>query len=186
MSLTYSQKLPMGWQAPDFSLKGIDNLEYSLQNFANKPGLLLIFTCDHCPYAQAAWPLLVEYYDTYKEVINFVAINPNDGTEYPEDSLEGMKNLAAEKHVVFPYLRDETQQVAKSYQAECTPDIYLFKNEGQGVFKLHYHGRVNDNWQHKELVTEHSLKLALQRLAGDEDPLIDQHPSMGCSIKWSN
>lgn len=181
MVLLYSFKLPLGWQASDFSLKGIDDKVYKLVEIKPKIGILIVFTCNHCPYAQAAWPLLVKLYEKYyKKGIEFVAINPNDEESYPEDSFEKMKKKAKEWQIVFPYLRDETQEVAKAYQAQCTPDIYLFDANK----KLFYHGRINDNWQNPLKVTRNDLDEALRRLCIGDKPPVEQFPSMGCSIKW--
>lgn len=185
MALLESKKLSPGFTAPDFKLPGTDGKEYSLSDFGASKGLLVIFTCNHCPYAQAAWPLTIDLYNQFKEAVAFVAINSNDAEEYPEDSFEGMKDKIGEWNIPFPYLRDESQEVARTYQAQCTPDLYLFKNE-DGVFKLFYHGRINDNWQEPKKVTEENLKDALSRLVEDKDTPENQPPSMGCSIKWKD
>ena len=113
-----------------------------------------------------------------------MAINANDPEQVPDDSLAKMADLIIEYQVRFPYLVDADQSVAKSYGAVCTPDVFLFKNQGEGQFELQYHGRINDNWQHPELVTENNLDRAIHNVINDLDPLLDQHPSMGCSIKW--
>lgn len=183
MVVTNSEKIPIGWQAPDFELSDTNHQSYSLSDF-DKPVLVIIFTCNHCPYAQASWPILVDLSKKYKDQVQFVAINANDDSQYHQDSVEGMEKLVKENQVSFPYLRDETQEVAKKYQALCTPDVFVFKNHGQTDFKLDYHGRINDNWQHPELVTEHSLDEAIDRCLNELDPILDQHPSIGCSIKW--
>ena len=183
MTLLYSEKLPPSWEAPVFNLLGVDGKQYTLDNFQDKKGLLIIFTCNHCPYAQAAWPLLGELYQQYGTQINFAAINSNDALNYPEDSYDAMKVFAQQAKIPFPYLRDESQATARAYQAQCTPDIYLFINEA-GKFKLYYHGRINDNWQDKNNVTEENLAAALSRLLQDQEPPAKQPPSMGCSIKW--
>jgi len=183
MTLLHSESLPLGWEAPDFKLLGIDEKQYSLADFQNKKGLLVIFTCNHCPYAQAAWPLTLNLYQKYGEQVDFVAINSNESDNYPEDSYANMQELAQEMQLSFPYLHDETQTIAKAYQAQCTPDIYLFELKG-GKFKLYYHGRINDNWQEPEKVTENSLAEALQGLIAGETAPAESAPSMGCSIKW--
>jgi peroxiredoxin len=185
MALLYSQSLPLGWPAPDFKLPGTDGEDYSLSNFSNQLGLLIIFTCNHCPYAMAAWPLTIELYQQFHDQVAFVAINPNDPIAYPEDSFKQMKAKAKQWGIPFPYLHDSTQKVAKNYQAQCTPDLYLFKNEG-AQFTLFYHGRINDNWQNPDSVKEKNLQDALQKLIASEDPPTDQPPSMGCSIKWKS
>ncbi len=186
MSLVYSHRLPLGWQATEFKLSDVDGTDYSLKDFSKKQGLMIVFTCNHCPYAQASWPVLVDLYDVYKDDIDFVAINSNDDKEYPQDGLEGMKELVKEFGVEFPYLRDKTQKVAKEYQAQCTPDVYLFKNMGNSKFELQYHGRINDNWQDPDQVDDHSLQNALEKLVNDDEPILDQYPSMGCSIKYKD
>ncbi len=183
MVLLYSEKLPLGWLAPDFSLPATDGRTYSLSSWQDKQGLLIVFTCNHCPYAKAAWPLLIDLYHQFGRDIAFAAINPNDAESYPEDSFSAMQEKAAEWQIPFPYLRDESQEVARAYQAQCTPDVYLFKND-QGQFKLFYHGRINDNWQNPAKVKEKNLEQALLRLVQGGEPPVEQPPSMGCSIKW--
>lgn len=181
MALTESVKLPITWQAANFSLPGIDDKVYSLDDLQGEKGLVVVFTCNHCPYARAAWPILIKLFQTYQSKgINFVAINPNDSQQYPEDSFKMMKVRAKEWEINFPYLRDKNQTVAKDYQAMCTPDVYLFDKD----LKLYYHGRINDNWQDEEKVTREDLKDALDKLLADSDPPSEQFPSMGCSIKW--
>ena len=178
-----STKLSLGWEAPDFSLKDTDEKVYSLSDFADKKGLIIVFSCNHCPYAKAAWPLIIDLHHKYGKNIGFVTINPNDEITYPDDSFEQMKVKKVEWNIPFPYLRDETQEVARTYQAQCTPDPYLFKKEN-GTFKLFFRGRVNDNWQNPDAVKEKNLEDALQRLVNDDLPPKNQPPSMGCSIKW--
>ena len=183
MVLVQSEPLPIGWKAVDFSLQDTEGQTYSLANFLDKKGLVIIFTCNHCPYAQAAWPVSIEISNQYEGDVGFMAINPNDAENYPEDSFEEMKNKKNEWNITFPYLRDENQEIAKAYKAQCTPDLYLFKNEG-GEFKLYYHGRFNDNWQNPDQVTERNLENAIKDLLSDQPPPTNQPPSMGCSIKW--
>lgn len=182
MVLLHSLYLPIGkFQAPDFNLPGTDGKYYSLSSFSKKKGLVIIFTCNHCPYAQAAWPLLIALALEYQEKgISFIAINPNDEISYPEDSFEVMKEKVSQWGINFPYLRDNTQEVARAYRAQCTPDIYVFDKER----KLYYHGRINDNWQNPEKVTKEDLREALDCLLTDSPPPSEQFPSMGCSIKW--
>ncbi len=188
MVLLESVMLPENWQAEDFQLKGTDGKQYSLKDFKDKDGLLVIFTCNHCPYAEASWPVLIDLHQEFKNKVNFVAINPNDPETYPDDDFENMKKLVKEMELGFPYLIDATQEVAKTYKAQCTPDLYLFKKDG-GKFKLYYHGRINDNWpldfaRGKQKVTEENLKGALQGLMDGKEASKNQPASMGCSIKW--
>ena len=158
-----------------------DGKTYSLDSFGDTRALVVAFTCNHCPYAQAAWPLLIKFArDFGNRGVAFVGINPNDENQYPEDSFSEMKKRVSEWGINFPYLRDETQIVARAYKAACTPDVYVFDD----ARKLYYHGRINDNWQNPQKVTKEELKEALEGvLAGNPPPPI-QNPSLGCSIKW--
>ncbi|PIS05520.1 MAG: thioredoxin family protein [Candidatus Buchananbacteria bacterium CG10_big_fil_rev_8_21_14_0_10_42_9] len=184
MALMYSVQLPIGSKVIDFKLPATDGQIYSPKDFLNHQGLLVIFTCNHCPYAKASLPILIELYKEFGASVPFVAINPNDEVNYPDDSFSAMKDKAKEWGISFPYLRDDTQEVAKSYQAQCTPDVYLYENDNG--LKLFYHGRINDNWQEPDKVIQHSLRDALKALVNAEDPPKHQRPSMGCSIKWKN
>lgn len=185
MALTYSEPLAIGWEAEPFELPDTEEEIYSPSDFIGKQGLLIVFSCNHCPYARASWPLIVDLYKKYKDKIGFIAINPNDEITYPDDSFEQMKKKKVEWGIPFPYLRDETQEVARKYRAQCTPDPYLFRNQS-AKFKLFYHGRINDNWQHPEQVKEKNLEDAINRLLKGQSPPQTQPPSMGCSIKWRN
>ena len=183
MALLESKDLPIGWNAPDFELKGTDDKKYNIDNFKSKDGLLLVFTCNHCPYAKASWPILVDLYSQYRKNIEFAAINSNDAREYPDDSFEQMKIKADEWGVKFPYLVDDTQKTAKDYFAQCTPDVYLFKNNNNNL-ELFYHGRINDNWKQPEQVKSNDLSDAIDALINNQESPQNQKPSMGCSIKW--
>lgn len=183
MISAYSDKLPLGWQAPEFSLTGVDGQEVSLHDFSDYPALLVVFTCNHCPYARAAWPLLVDLYETFGRQVAFVAINANDSTEFPQDDYHGMQQLALEFQVPFPYLHDTQQRVASAFHAQCTPEPFLFANQGT-TWSLFYHGRVNDNWQHPSDVTRHDLRDALLKVLRNDNPPSNQQPALGCSIKW--
>jgi thiol-disulfide isomerase/thioredoxin len=182
MSLVYSKTLEIGSSPLDFSLKSTDRSEYSLSNLSSKKGLLILFTCNHCPYAKASWPILIELSNKYPG-IQFCAINPNDSTSHPDDSFESMIEEVKVRNIKFPYLHDTTQEVAKQYKAQCTPDPYLYKQTDTGM-ELYYHGRINDNWQDSNRVSENSLEEAIIKLLANEESPSDQSPSMGCSIKW--
>jgi len=176
-----SLALPIGTKAVDFVLPGTDGKTYSLSDFAAARALVVVFSCNHCPYAKAAWPLLVKLADEYKDKgIAFVAINPNDEKQYPEDSFEVMKAKVSEWGINFPYLRDQSQEIARAFQAQCTPDIYVFDFKRE----LYYHGRINDNWQEPEKVKKEELREALDRLLDGKKSSEVQNPSIGCSIKW--
>ena len=171
----------IGKAAPDFYLEGTDKKMHSLKEFENKP-LVVIFTCNHCPYAQAIESRLIHLAIDYSDLICFVAINSNDVINYPEDSMENMRKRAKNNHYPFPYLLDNTQGVAKSYGAVCTPDIFLFNSEK----KLEYRGRFDDNWQDESLVSSEDLKCAIDAILDAKKPNKIQYPSMGCNIKWKN
>ncbi len=183
MALLNSYELPQGWKAPDFDLPNTEGQSISLSNFSDKKGLLIVFTCNHCPYAKASWPLVIELYSKFSKDIGVVAINPNSGEMHPEDSYEGMQQKKKEWNIPFDYIHDSTQKVAKEYHAQCTPDPYLFRNDNNES-KLFYHGRINDNWQDESAVQERNLEDAMSALAQGKDAPKDQKPSMGCSIKW--
>ena len=181
MALTESRPIELQGKAPDFNLPGTDGKSYSLSSFSDAKILVVIFSCNHCPYAKAAWPLLIKLaYEFGDQNVAFVAINPNDEIQYPEDSFEMMKQKVNDWRINFSYLRDESQIVARAYGALCTPDLFVYDKSR----KLYYHGRINDSWQDKDKVTQEDLKDALEALLAGKPPPSDQKPSMGCSIKW--
>jgi peroxiredoxin len=181
MALLESLQLPLGAPIIPFSLPGIDGNIYTLESFAAASVVVIVFTCNHCPYAQAAEPFLLDLAKQYQpQGVAFVAINPNDAGAYPEDSFEAMKQRAMEKQYPFPYLRDEDQIVAKAYQAQCTPDIYVYDQ----TRTLAYHGRINNLRKAGDEATTHELQNALDALLAGRPPITPQKSSMGCSIKW--
>ena len=175
--------LKIGDEAPEFTLPGVDGKDHSLGEWALKRVLVVIFTCNHCPYAQAYEDRLIELANFYSlQAVQFVAINPNDAEGYPQDSMEGMKQRQAKKHFPYPYLRDETQQVAKKYGAEVTPEVFLFDKDR----KLCYRGRIDDNWRNRDKVKDQSLKIAISTvLSGSRlDPEVAEQRALGCTVKW--
>ena len=182
MALLESLDIPLGTKMPDFELKDPFGKLYKSNDLYGEKGLLVIFTCNHCPYAIAVWPRVVKLAKYARKLgINTVAINPNaPNPAYPEDSAEKMKDKIKELGIDFPYLVDETQKVAKKFKAQCTPDIYLFNKNHELV----YHGRVDDNWQDENKVTKEELKEAIEKLSKGEKIPEKQYPSIGCSIKW--
>ena len=181
MALLESTMPPLGTSAHDFSLEGIDSKIYSLKSYSEKEIIVIIFMCNHCPYVKAVLKRIIELQNEFiYHGVQFIGINPNDATRYPDDSLENMKIIAKENDFSFPYLIDPSQEVAKSYNAVCTPDLYVYgKNR-----KLVYRGRIDDNWEDSEKVTQQDLKLALENILSGETITSKQIPSMGCSIKW--
>lgn len=190
MALTKSfEKLKRGDRAPDFSLRGVDGKTYSLSDFAEKEGLLVIFMCNHCPYVKAKIDVIVELYKKWGNRIAVVGINSNDPA-YPGEGMENMREFVSlreiprrgtkERNMQFPYLLDETQEVAKAYGATCTPDPFLFDKEQ----KLVFHGRIDDALEIGSVATEHTMDVAMQSLIEGKETPDEFKPSLGCSIKW--
>lgn len=166
----------------DFNLKGVDGKTYSPQDFADKPVIVLFFWCNHCPYVKAYEERVIRLAREFADQAVFVAINANDPIQYPEDSFENMQRVAQEKDYPFPYLFDETQQVARAYNAMRTPEFFVF-DQGR---TLKYHGRPDDNWEQPDQVQHEYLRDAIMALMkGELPPLADVAP-VGCSIKWKN
>jgi peroxiredoxin len=165
---------------PDFSLPATDGMTVS-SKMIRDPVLAVVFTCNHCPYAQAYEDRLIELAERFdEEGVQFVLINSNDATDYPADSFERMKVKHDEKGYPFPYCLDETQEVAKSFGALCTPHCFVFDR----LRKLKYKGRVDDNWENPDAVTEHNLRDALAALVRGDEPPVHEANAIGCSIKW--
>jgi peroxiredoxin len=175
--------LEQGDEAPDFELPGTDGETYTLADFDGYEAILVVFTCNHCPYAVAKMPVLNDIAADYDEVA-VVGINPNDEEAYPDDSFEKMVEFVESGEVQYEaYLRDESQSVAQAYGAVCTPDPYLFENEN-GSFRLAYHGRLDDALNPDDEPTTEEMRAVIDRvLAGDP---VEQtfKPSRGCTIKW--
>ncbi len=181
MALMHSKGMPVGTQAPAFSLPGVDGEARSLDSFSDAEILVVVFTCNHCPYAKASEDRLIEIQRDYgPRGVQLVAINPNDAVKYPDDSFDKMKERAAEKGFNFPYLYDESQEVARAYDAVCTPDLFVFDKDR----KLLYNGRIDDNWQEPDKVTRRDLRAVLDAALEGQTVDFEHVPSMGCSIKW--
>lgn len=181
MALVHSVDLPLGSPMPAFSLNDSSGKEFNSGQLLADKGLLVVFTCNHCPYAKAQWPRLIRLAEQFVgQGINTVAINANIHPDYPDDAPQRMTELVSEIGVSFPYLVDSDQQVAREFRAQCTPDPYLF--DGQG--RLFYHGRIDDNWKDEQAVSRQELREAMMALVSGDDPPAEQQPSMGCSIKW--
>jgi peroxiredoxin len=181
--VAYSKGMPVGTRAPEFSLPGVDGKSYSLDSFRDARLLVVIFTCNHCPYAQALEARFIELQRDYIERgVRFVAINPNDAAAHPDDGFEPMKERAKQNGWNFPYLRDESQAVARAYDAACTPDIFVF----DGDRALRYNGRCDDNWRDPGQVRQRDLRRALEALLAGRVIDFEVHPALGCSIKWKH
>jgi|TARA_B110000438_G_C15693509_1_gene597840 peroxiredoxin len=183
MALKHSNMGSLGTPAIKFDLLGTDDQRYSLDNFSDQKVLVIIFMCNHCPYVKAVLQRLINLQDKWMNYeVQFVGINSNDTVKYPDDSMNNMKKIVKEKMISFPYLLDETQEVARAYGAVCTPDIFVYGQERT----LLYQGRLDNNWQDLEKVTRNDLDDAIQLTVDDESVFEDQVASMGCSIKWKN
>ena len=180
------QVLDIGDPAPDFELPGTDGETYSLADFGDNQAVVIVFTCNHCPYAQAKHPAFNSIAANFDEVA-VVGINPNDAEEYPEDSFERMKEEVAKGTVAYDtYLRDESQEVAAAYGAVCTPDPFLFTSK-DGTFQLVYHGRIDDARNPDDDPSEEPgflLREAIDAVLAGESVNLEFEPSRGCTIKW--
>lgn len=171
-----------GQAAIDFALPGTDNKIWTLEDCRGENGLLIMFICNHCPYVKAIMDRLIRDTNELKQLgINSVAISANDVADYPEDSFDNMKTVAEQNGFSFPYLYDESQEVAQAYGAVCTPDFFGYNKD----LKLQYRGRLDAS--RKEAApadVRRDLFEAMQQVAQTGHGPEHQIPSMGCSIKW--
>lgn len=173
--------LKIGSSAPDFNLPGIDGKRYSLSSFADKQALVVIFSCNHCPYVQAYEGRMKQIQADYQNKgVVLIAINSNEDKGYPEDSFENMKKRASTEKFNFLYLRDDSQSVARAYDATHTPEIFLFNKER----KLVFHGKIDDNWQEPKKVQNHYLRNAIDELLVGKEISVPETYTIGCTIKW--
>nr|WP_299343537.1 thioredoxin family protein [Allomuricauda sp.] len=183
MARTPSNMLPLGTKAPDFNLVDtVSDTPISLQSSKGEKGTVVMFICNHCPFVIHVNPEISRLGKEYQaKGIGFIAISSNDVENYPQDAPHLMKQKAKEEGYTFPYLYDETQDVAKAYDAACTPDIYLF-NEG---LELVYRGQLDDSRPGNGIpVTGTDLRNAMDALLAGDEINPEQKPSIGCNIKW--
>lgn len=182
MVRTPSTMLPLGTFAPDFELPNIDGRMVDYATAAGPKGTVVMFICNHCPFVKHVADQLATLGREYMpRGIGFVAISSNDVSNFPADSPEQMVAEAEERGYVFPYLYDETQEVAKDYHAACTPDFYLFDADS----KLIYRGQLDPSRPGSDVpVTGKDLRAAIDGLLAGRPPLAEQVPSLGCNIKW--
>ncbi|WP_179344891.1 thioredoxin family protein [Winogradskyella ursingii] len=183
MALTPSNMLPLGTKAPEFELLDTkDNNKKSLDHLKGLKGTLIMFICNHCPFVKHVNSELSQLAKDYiAKGIKCIAISSNDVEKYPQDSPEKMAENAVENDFIFPYLYDQTQEVANSYDAACTPDFFLF-NEN---LELVYTGQLDDSRPSNGIpVTGKDLRAAMDALVEDQPIDKNQKPSMGCNIKW--
>lgn len=182
MAMT-SAMLPIGTTAPPFDLLDVvTGQRYSLDSFATRTGLLVMFICRHCPYVVHVEQELARLGHDYQETnLGIIAISSNDAKNYPDDAPPKLKEMAIRLGFTFPFCHDETQEVAKAYRAACTPEFYLFDRDR----RLAYHGQLDDSrpGNHKP-ITGRDLRTAIQAVLSGKPIEGNQRPSIGCSIKW--
>lgn len=181
--LAEQYKLQIGDPAPAFEgLKGVEGTTYSLDDFSDAKALMVVFSCNHCPYVQAYEGRMQQVYEDYKDNgMAMVAINSNDASQYPEDSFDEMKKRAKSQGLTFPYVRDKTQQVAEAYGAQCTPHVMIFDEDR----KLAYQGRYDDEKDDPEAGKAKDVRAALDAILAGEEPGEPVTRAFGCSIKWA-
>ncbi len=179
MALTYSPAGALGSPCPEFRLSSVDGNLYELRDFSTAPALMIMFICNHCPYVQAIESRLIALAQGYPRAA-FVGICANDPSDHPEDSPERLLARWKKMNYGFPYLVDREQTVARAFGAVCTPDLYIYNSERV----LRYRGRLDDSWRAPERVEKQELRTALEQILAGENPVAEQNPSMGCSIKW--
>ena len=173
--------IKLGGKAPDFNLKGVDGKLYTLDSFKDYKMLVVIISCNHCPYVVAYEDRMIEIQRDYLEKgVRFVAINPNNEITHPEDSFANMIVRAKKKGFNFPYLRDESQDIPKILGARYTPEVYLFDQDR----RLRYHGRIDDNYQNPRAVQRHDLRDALDSILSGKQVQNPETTAIGCTIKW--
>jgi peroxiredoxin len=181
MALTENRDVPLGSPCPDFRLRSVDGKTYARDDFRERPVLVVLFICNHCPYVQAVEDRIIRLRRDYAERgVQLVGICANDPTDYPDDRPAKLLERWRQKDYGFPYLVDETQAVARAFDAVTTPDIYVFGPDRT----LAYHGRIDDNWQQPAKVQHRELAAAIEALLAGRQPSGEQHHSIGCSIKW--
>lgn len=182
MALTFSNMMKLGTKAPLFTLidTKTDTL-YTLSKEENRRATVIAFICNHCPYVHHINAALVKVAKSYQaKGVQFIAISSNDIESHPQDAPIEMKKVAKREAYPFPYLYDETQEVAKAYGATCTPDFFVFDNELSCV----YRGRFDETRPNKGVATGDDLSQALEAILHHKEINPTQHPSMGCNIKW--
>lgn len=176
-----SPKFKLGSQLPHFKLKNIDGKSVDSSSLPASRGVLIVFTCNHCPYVKGSEAMLIEIAKRYQaEGLSTLTINSNDPVKYPDDSYENMVKKGSELNLPYPYLFDETQEVARLFDAACTPEAYLFNAQK----KLVYHGSINDSHKDARGVKNAFLRTAVEQLLAGKSVEPAYVNPIGCSIKW--
>jgi peroxiredoxin len=183
MALSKVDICDFGWKAKDFALKGVDGKTYTVADVRGPKGTLVVFICNHCPYVKASIGRIVAEAKALREIgIGTIAIMPNGTQAYRGDSFDNMKAFAARHGFTFPYVIDETQDVARAYEAQCTPDFFGFNAQDE----LQYRGRLNASRIQEVANARRDLFEAMKQVADTGHGPEDRTPSMGCSIKWKD
>jgi peroxiredoxin len=171
----------LGAPCPDFRLPAVDGKTYARDDFAGAKALVVMFICNHCPYVKAVEDRIIRLAKEYgPRGVQLVGVCSNDAETYPDDAFPALAQRWRERGYGFPYLHDESQDVARAFGAVCTPDIFVY----DGARRLAYRGRIDDSWKDESKVTSRELAGALDALLAGGLPAAKQRPSMGCSIKW--
>ncbi|MBF6598784.1 MAG: thioredoxin family protein [Fermentimonas sp.] len=182
-----AQPISVGSVAPDFALKNIDGSTISLSDYSNEKGVMVIFSCNPCPYVIAYEDRIIDLHNRYAaQGFPLVLINPNDADKQPVDSMDEMRVRAEEKNYPFPYLKDVDQSIYKAYGATRTPEIFLLKNNGDGSFVVAYTGTVDDNYKDASAVNVSYASNAVNALLQGEEPNPTSTVAIGCSIVAKN
>jgi peroxiredoxin len=183
MALLYTPLNSNLTKMPDFRLPTVDGANWDSKSISKAPAKVLVFMCNHCPYVKAIENRLIHLAADLKSLnVPFIGICSNDPSEYPEDAPTELLKRWQEKNYSFPYLIDESQQVAKLFGAVCTPDFFVFNSDNNLV----YRGRLDDSWKNPQNVTREELKIAVLQILENNTAPVNQTPSMGCSIKWKS
>ena len=182
MALTISSMLPLGTELPKFSLPNtVDGSEFSTTSLKEMPTLIM-FICNHCPYVIHYNTLIQQLETDFNNIFNLVAISSNDVSTHPDDAPSKMTVLWKDLGLSIPYLYDESQQIARQFQAECTPEFYVFDSNNL----LTYRGRADDSSPNSGAPSGIDLTIAMRNTIDGQKVDIEQHPSMGCNIKWKS
>lgn len=185
LSLASFAQVAVGDAAPDFKLKNIDGKTVSLSDFKDEKGIIVVFTCNHCPYAVQYEDRIIALDKTFKDKgFPLVAINPNDASKYPDDSYDGMIKRAAEKGFTFPYLHDDSQAIAKAYGATRTPHVFLLTKDKSGKFVVSYIGAIDNDTEDVNADKTKYVENAIAAIASGKKPDPASTKAIGCTIKW--
>ncbi len=177
----------VGDYAVDFNLTNIDGNQIALADYSDAKGFIVVFTCNTCPYAQAYESRIIDLDKKYAEKgFPVIAINPNDISQQPDDSMEKMKERAINKSYTFPYLRDDSQQVAKAFGATKTPHVYVLNKETANKYKVEFIGAIDDSPRDASDVSEKYVEVAVDALLTGGKPSVTEKKAIGCTIKWKN